>query len=163
LIAVMIAAACGPQPSPRTDTSGLPVDRPVTVADLARIPVGRLFFPGSTQVKPLGASQTPTRPGEEPNPAYSGAILVVVAAPEQMFAWYQSQLAGRGFRPADYYRLADQTSGQAWQIHHRVQVQVAVLDPALLEQQQGVSVAVHSDEIVYEAIVVGYPPGLPKD
>jgi hypothetical protein len=134
----------------------------VTRADLRVRPESHLFFPGSTIVAHVGADQTPTRAGEEPNPAYIGAVLIVGATSSQLYAWYGSRLQPRGFRPVTDYRLASQTSGRAWQIHHREQVQVGVFDPGLLKIDGRSSVVVAAGSIVYELDLVGYPPGLPR-
>jgi hypothetical protein len=113
-------------------------------------------------VRLIGSNQTPTRPGEEPDAAYTGAILTVHASSTALFAWYATMLNGRGFTPAIAHRLSTQTSGQAWQRHPRLQVQVGVFDPAALEAATGIRVGVPPGTIVYESILVGYRPGLPK-
>jgi len=167
LVSGVVLAACGsgsPSPAtPRLDASGLPVGQPVTQAEVARFPESRLQYPGSTVVRQVGASQTPTQPGEEPNPAYTGAILTAEATPSQLYAWYGAQLKARGFVPAVDYRPGSQTSGRAWQIHHRVQVQVGVFNPTFLRPDLGIDVTLRPGDIAYEAVLVGYPPGLPKD
>lgn len=155
-------AGCHTTHRPTTDGSGLPADRPVKQADLLRYPQAHLYYPGSQLVKTVGADQTPTHPGEEPNPAYLGAILTVAASPPQLYDWYGRQLGGRGYVPAIDYRPSTQVSGQAWQSHHRLQVQVGVFDPVRLQADQGIRVAVPPGTVVYEVILVGYPPGLPK-
>jgi hypothetical protein len=113
-------------------------------------------------VRLVGASQTATRPGEEPDPAYTGAILTVGTSPGSLFGWYESALAARSYSPAIDHRLASQTSGRAWQRHERLEVQVGIFDPAALESDMRISVAVPAGTIVYEEVVVGYSPGLPK-
>jgi hypothetical protein len=138
------------------------VTRPVTEADLLGYPEARLYFPGSHLVKVVGADQSPTHPGEEPNPAFVGAILTVAATPSRLYDWYGTWLAGRGFTPATDYRPSTQTSGLAWQSHRRLQVQVGIFDPKRLESDQGLSVNSPPGTIVYEELLVGYPPGLPK-
>jgi hypothetical protein len=44
-----------------------------------------------------------------------------------------------------------------------VQVQVGVFDPAALRAATGMNVPAQPGVITYEAVIVGYPPGLPKD
>jgi hypothetical protein len=114
-------------------------------------------------VRLVGASQTPTHPGEEPNPAYTGAILTAAASPDILYAWYTAALAARGYSPATSFRPSTQTSARAWQRQHRVQVQVGVLDPAALEAHLGISLALRPPTIAYETVLVGYAPGLPKE
>jgi hypothetical protein len=114
-------------------------------------------------VRSVGADQTPTHPGEEPNPAYSGAILTAKASPGSLYAWYASNLSARGFAPTTDYRPSTQVSGQAWQLHHRLQVQVGVFDPTALRTDMHITVTVPVGSLLYEAVLVGYPPGLPKE
>lgn len=159
----LVLVGCSSAPLRSTDPSGLPTNRPVARADLLAIGGARLFYPSSTIVRRVGADQTPTSPGQEPNPAYTGAILTARATPDQLYAWYGSQLRARGFDPANAYRPASQTSARAWQIHHRLQVQVGVFDPGRLAMDQGLVVPVPMGAVVYEMTLVGYPPGLPRD
>lgn len=159
---LMAMAGCHSSSQPSTDASGLPVDRPVRQTDLLRYPEVHLYYPGAHLVKTVGADQTPTRPGEEPNPAYIGAILTVAANPAQLYEWYGQQLNRQGFDSTVDFRPSTQVSGQAWQSHRRLQVQVGVFDPLRLQGDQGVSVAVPAGTIVYEVILVGYAPGLPR-
>jgi hypothetical protein len=154
--------ACGASSSVKVDASGLPTNQPVTWGELLHFPEARLFYPGSTVVRQIGANQTPTGPGEEPDPAYTGAILTAHTSATSLFAWYATVLNGRSFAPAISHRLSTQTSGQAWQRQRRLQVQVGVFDPAALEPATGIGVAVAPGTIVYESILVGYRPGLPK-
>ena len=147
------------------DASGLPVHRPVLESDLRGQPGAHLYYPGSRLVSPVGADQTPTEPGQEPNPAYTGAILTVATTPARLYGWYSRQLAARGYVPTADYRPASQVSGKAWQRYHRVQVQVGVFDSTghgVAAEGQGVAAAVPAGTLVYEEVIVGYPPGLPK-
>jgi hypothetical protein len=163
---VLVVACGGSRVSVRgatvTDVSGLAINRPVVRSDLVHLPAARLRFPGSSVVKMVGEDQTPTQPGEEPNPAFTGAILTADTSPSALYRWYGSELAKRGFAPAPDFRPADQTSAQAWQSHHRLEVQVGVFDPVLLRRYAGIQVSLSPGELVYEAVVVGYPPGLPR-
>lgn len=162
LAAAVLLSACGSGTSAPVDASGLPIGRAVTRADLARLPDANLRYPGSTVVKLVGMNQTPNGDPEEPDPAYTGAILTAKATAAQLFAWYESMVARNGFAPAVYLRPSDQSSGEAWAFHHRLQIQVGVFDPALLKADTGISVRLPSGETVYQAILVGYVPGLPK-
>jgi hypothetical protein len=135
----------------------------VTGAEVLRLPEAHLYYPGSTVVKAVGAGQTPTKPGEEPNPAYGGAILTARTSPASLHAWYEGSLAARGYTPATFYPQADQTSGWAWQLHHRLQVQVGIFDPAALRADAGIAVPLPAGTIVYEEVLGGSPPGLPRD
>jgi hypothetical protein len=139
------------------------VAAPVTRADLLKFPASRIVFPNSRLLRTVGADQTPTKPGEEPNPAYVGAILVAPTTPSHLYSWYDAALSDRGFRPATDFRLATQVSGQAWQSHRRKQVQIGVYDPALVRSETGIDVVVPPGSVAYEEVFVGYPPGLPKD
>jgi hypothetical protein len=127
-----------------------------------RLPEATLRFPHSELVKVVGMDQTPTHPGEEPNPAFTGGILTATTTPAALYRWYESALDRLGFAPAPDFRPGDQTSGQAWQLHHRLEVQVGVFDPALLRDDARVKVTLDSGRLAYEAVVVGYPPGLPR-
>jgi hypothetical protein len=154
--------ACGGPSAVKVDASGLPTNQPVTRSELQHFPESHLFYPGSTMVRQIGANQTPTSPGEEPDAAYTGAILTAPVSSTALFVWYATMLNGRGFTAAISHRLSTQTAGQAWQRHRRLQVQVGVFDPAALEAATGIRVAVPSGTVVYESILVGYRPGLPK-
>ena len=156
---LIVMAGCQSRSHPSTDASGLPVDRPVRQSDLLRYPEAHLYYAGSHLVKIVGANQTSTRSGEEPNAAYTGAILTSAASPGQLYQWYGQQLHRRGFDPTIDYRPSTQVSGQAWQSHRRLQIQVGVFDPARL---QGVNVTVPAGTIVYEVLLVGYAPGLSR-
>ena len=110
----------------------------------------------------VGADQTATHPGEEPNPAYLGGIFTVRATATELYQWFQLRLSRDGFSPAADYRPSYETSGQAWQRFHRLQVQVGVLDPQRLRADQGIQVSTPPGTIAYEELLVGYAPGLPK-
>lgn len=161
-MALIVAAGCHPSSHASTDGSGLPVNRPIKKADLLRYPQAHLYYAGSHLLKTVGSDQTPTRAGEEPNPAYIGAILTVAASPAQLYSWYGQQLNRQGFESTADYRPSTQISGQAWQSHHRLQIQVGVFDPLRLQADQGLTVAVPAGTTVYEVVLVGYAPGLPK-
>jgi hypothetical protein len=160
---LLAIAGCAGSTGDHVDGSGLPTNRPVSQGDLSGLPGAHLYYPGSTVVQPVGASQTPTHPGEEPNPAYTGAILSAPASPAALYAWYAAALAARGYTAATSFRPSAQTSARAWQRRHRVQVQVGVFDLAALRADLGISVPVRPGVIAYEAVLVGYPPGLPKE
>ena len=113
-------------------------------------------------MKSVGMDQTPNGDPQDPDPAYTGAILIAKTTSGELFAWYDSALTRKGFVPAPYFRPGDQTSGKAWQLHHRLQVQVGVFDPVLLHASTGISARLSRGEIVYQAVLVGYLPGLPK-
>ena len=153
--------ACAGNAPATTDASGLPVNRPVKRSDLASREEAKLRFPGSVLIKAIGMGQTPTKSGDEPNPAFTGAILEVHATASQLYDFYGSSLERSGFTPTRYFLPADQTSGQAWQFQHRLQVQVGVFDPTLLRSEGGLAVHPGPGELVYESVLVGYAPGLP--
>ena len=158
----VLLGGCGGRPSRAADASGLPTGRAITRADLVRLPASRLRYPGSKVLELVGGDQTPNGDPEDPDPAYVGAVLTAKATPEQLYAWYRSVLERRGFAPATDLRPADETSGQAWHFHHRLQLQVGVLDPALLRTDRDITAPSVKGEIVYQAVLVGYMPGLPK-
>ncbi len=112
-------------------------------------------------VSDVGANQTPTEPGEEPNPAYTGAVLTVATTPARLYGWYAHELGAHGYAPAADYRPASQVSGRAWQRHRRLQVQVGIFDSEARRADRGIAAA-PAGTLVYEAVIVGYPPGLPK-
>lgn len=163
---MLLLAGCTAGRAPlarQMDTSGLPTSRPVIRSDLVRFPQTHLRYPGSRLVKVVGADQTPTRPGEEPNPAYIGGIFTVRATPTQLYQWFQLRLSRVGFFPTADYRPSTETSGHAWQRFHRLQVQVGVLDPQSLRADLGIRVETPPGTVAYEEVLVGYAPGLPKD
>lgn len=162
LVAALLIGGCTGGTHTATDGSGLPTARAITRADVARLSEANLRFPGATVVKRVGMDQTPNGDPEDPDPAYTGAILTAKATPGQLFAWYDSTLTQKGFVPALYFRPGDQTSGKAWQFRHRLQLQVGVFDPVLLHASAGISPKLSPGEIVYQAVLVGYLPGLPK-
>ncbi len=149
-------------PAPPVDASGLPTNRPVLRSDLVRYPQSELHYPGSHLVKAVGADQTPTHPGDEPNPAYLGGIFTVRGTPTQLYQWFQLDLSRDGFSPAADYRPSSEISGLAWQHFHRLQVQVGVFDPQKLRNDQGIQVSIPPGTIAYEELLVGYAPGLPR-
>jgi hypothetical protein len=155
-------AGCGGSSGVKVDASGLPTNQAVTQRELLGFPETHLYYPGSTVVRKVGASQTPTHPGEEPNPAYSGAILTARTSAASLYTWYDNALTARGYTSAADYRPSSQTSGRAWQLHHRLQVQVGIFDPAALDSGLRMAGPVPAGTVVYEEILVGYPPGLPK-
>lgn len=114
LVAGILISGCAGETHTATDASGLPTGRAITRADLARIPEAKLRFPGATVVKLVGMDQTQNGEPEDPNPAYTGAILTAKATPAELFSWYDSVLTPKGFVSAVYLRPSDQTSGQAW-------------------------------------------------
>lgn len=134
----------------------------MTRSELTRLPEAALRFPHSKLVKIVGMDQSPTHPGEEPNPAFSGAILTASTTPAALYSWYESALDRLGFAPTLDFRPSDQTSGHAWQLHHRLEVQVGVFDPKLLRDDARISITLRPGRLAYEAVVVGYPPGLPR-
>jgi hypothetical protein len=154
-------AGCA-SPARHQDASGLPTNRPVLRSDLRGFSEAKLRYPGSRLVMSVGADQSPTRPGEEPNPAYVGGIYTVPATAAQLYQWFDGELTHHGFLPAADFRPSTETSGQAWQRFHRLEVQVGVLDPERLRADQGVELTKPPGTIAYEAVLVGYAPGLPK-
>lgn len=67
---------------------------PVTYEALQCHPEASLFYPGSTVLERLGASQT-TALFEGTNPAFSGAILISADPVNKIYAWYDSWLKQR--------------------------------------------------------------------
>ncbi len=162
ILLAALSGGCAAGNGPGTDASGLPTSRPIVQSDLRDRPVARLVYPGSTLVKTVGADQTRNPQGDEPNPAYTGAIRVAPATTAQLYSWYGRWMQIHGFRAATYYRQADESSGQAWAWHHRLQLQLGVFEPMALAADQGIRFAVPPGSIIYEAVVVGYSTGLPK-
>lgn len=114
-------------------------------------------------MKLIGADQSPTHTAGEPNPAYTGAILTASTTPAGLYGWFGARLDARGYRSTTAYPLADQSSGMAWEEHHRVQFQVEVFVPDLLRADTGLDVRLRPGQLVYEQVLVGYERGLPKD
>jgi len=156
-------AGCASDTPASVDSSGLPINRPVLQSDLRGLPGVGVYYPGSDVVKKAGSNQTRAADHEEPNPAYQGAILTAPVTAAVLYAWYGRWLQEQGFGPVTDYRPASQVSGQGWQRHRRLQVQVGVFDPKALATDQGIHVVVPPGGVAYEEVVVGYPPGLPKD
>ncbi|MGH9080048.1 MAG: hypothetical protein ACRDYE_08275 [Acidimicrobiales bacterium] len=138
------------------DAFGLPISRPITRGELLAHQESHLFYPGSRLVRDIGASQTTNQEGEEPNPAYAGAILTASVTADTLYAFYRAELEARGFHMVNDYRLASQVSGQAWETDQRVQVQIGVFDPALLQADQHIRAVVGPGRLVYEEVLVGY-------
>ncbi len=148
-------AACS-SASGNVDAFGLPVDQPITRGELLTHGESHLFYPGSHVARKVGASQTPNRKGEEPNPAYAGAILTASTTADQLYAFYGTELRARGFHRVNDYRLSSQVSGEAWEIDQRVQVQIGIFDPALLAADQGIRADAGPGTLTYEEVLVGY-------
>jgi hypothetical protein len=159
LAGVVALTACGRTPVPERDAFGLPLDRPISRADLGTHPEAGLSYPGSRLVRAVGSDQTAKPNGQEPDPAYGGAIFTAVTTPARLYAWYADWLTARGYHPVTYYRLTDQPSGVAWQVRDgREQVQVAVFDPRLLALDQHIRAPVAPGGLIYEELLVAYPP-----
>lgn len=156
--AAVAVSGCTADTPPYRDAVGLPLNRPVTRADLHSHPEARLWFPGSRLVRAIGADQTSQQNGEEDDPAYAGAILTAHTTPARLYAWYAAQVAGRGYRGVIYYRQSDQPSGMAWQAPTgREQVQVAVYDPGQLAEQSHIRPRLPPGDLIYEELFVDYP------
>jgi hypothetical protein len=138
------------------DAFGLPVGQPITRGELLAHEESHLFYPGSIVVRDVGANQTPNHKGDEPNPAYTGAILTISVTAGTLYAFYRRQLEARGFHMVNDHHLASQVSGEAWEVDQRVQVQIGVFDPALLAAYQHIRTAVGPGSLVYEEVLVGY-------
>ena len=140
----------------RIDRFGLPVNQPITRAELGRHAEARLDYPGSRVVKVIGSDEI-AKPNDDPDPAYAGAILVTTASPAQLYAWYARWLTSRGYQQVTYYRMSDQPSGVAWRAPRgREQVQIAVFDPGQLYAQQHLNAVPPPGGLVYEELLVGY-------
>jgi hypothetical protein len=153
----MLTACGASRAATPVDAFGLPIGQPLTRAELASHRESHLFFPGSKVVRLVGSNQiaNPQEP-KEPNPAYAGAILTATVTADRLYAFYGQQLRARGFYPEPDYHLASQVSGRTWEVDRRVQVQVGIFDPGLLEQDQNIATAPGLGELVYEVILVGY-------
>jgi hypothetical protein len=138
------------------DAFGLPVGQPITRAELAAHAESHLFYPGSTMVRSVGSNQIANPGAGEPDPAYAGAILTASATAAQLYAFYEQGLLARGYRSVNDYRLSSQISGRAWEVDQRVQVQVGIFDPVLLQQDQNITTVTQPGELVYEVDLVGY-------
>jgi hypothetical protein len=140
----------------RSDRFGLPVNKPITRAELGRHAEARLDYPGSRVVKVIGSDEIAKR-NDDPDPAYAGAILVTTASPAQLYAWYAQWLTARGYQQVTYYRMSDQPSGVAWRAPRgREQVQIAVFDRGQLYAQQHHKAPLPAGGLVYEELLVGY-------
>ena len=138
------------------DDFWLPVGQPITRAELAAYRESHLFYPGSKVIRSIGSNQI-SRPSEpEPDPAYTGAILTARVTADQLYAFYEHALSPQGFHTVNDYRLSSQVSGRAWEVDQRVQVQVGIFDPAMLEEDQKIATAPGPGDLVYEMVLVGY-------
>ena len=108
-------------------------------------------------VRLVGSDQIAKTSEPEPDPAYAGAILTASATADQLYAFYGQQLRAEGFYTEPDYHLASQVSGRTWEVDQRVQIQVGIFDPVLLEEDQNIATAPAPGELVYEVILVGYP------
>jgi hypothetical protein len=153
---VGVLTGCASKSGVRLDAFGVPVNAPITRAQLAALPEAKLRYPGSVEVKSIGSDEVATK-DPEPDPAYTGAILTAAATPTQLYAWYTQWLTARGYQQVTYYRMTDQVSGMAWRApKSREQVQVSVFDPAQLAEQQHITAQPPAGGVVYEAVLVGY-------
>ncbi|HEY2043028.1 MAG TPA: hypothetical protein VGH11_10160 [Jatrophihabitans sp.] len=107
-VGLVALTAGSSKPASRSDPFGLPTGRPISRADLGSHPEAGLSFPGSRLVKEVGSDQTAKPNGQEPDPAYLGAIFTAVTTPARLYAWYAQWLTTREYHPATYYRLTDQ-------------------------------------------------------
>lgn len=154
--AIIGVTACGAESSVRLDSFGLPINRPVTRAELLSHPESTLYYAGSVVVQTIGSDELATSDAE-PDPAYAGAILTAAATPTQLYAWYATHLAAGGYLPVTYYPMSDQPSGRAWRASKsHEQVQVSVFDRTKLAAQQHIIADVPPDGVIYEVVLVGY-------
>ncbi len=116
-----------------------------------------LYYPGSKVVRLVGSNQIAKTFEPEPDPAYAGAILTATATAAQLYAFYDQQLRAKGFYTEPDYHLSSEVSGRTWEIDQRVQVQVGIFDPALLEEDENIATSPGPGGLVYEVILVGYP------
>jgi hypothetical protein len=152
----VLAGGCASKSGVRLDAFGVPVNAPVTRAQLAVLPEANLRYPGSVEVRTIGSDEVKTKDAE-PDPAFAGAILTAAATQSQLYAWYTQWLTARGYQQVTYYRMTDQVSGMAWRAPKgREQVQVSVFDPAQLDVQQHITAQAPIGGVVYEAVLVGY-------
>jgi hypothetical protein len=129
-VLVLVLAGCGGTPSVRADRFGLPLDRPVTQQELRRLPEAAMLYPGSRVVRAIGMDEHKQGGAEEPDPAFAGRIALAPATADALLAWYDEQLASRGYRRATYYKLAGQRTGRAWTAPgDREQLQVGIYPP----------------------------------
>ncbi len=156
LAAATLVGACGGSTAGNVDAFGLPVGQPITRGELLAHDESHLFYPGSTLLREIGSNQTPNPNGEEPNPAYAGAILTASVTAGGLYAFYGRELRARGFHMVNDYRLSSQVSGEAWEVDQRVQVQVGIFDPRRLEADQGIVADVGPGRLAYEEVLVGY-------
>jgi hypothetical protein len=151
-----LTGGCASKSGVRLDAFGVPVNSPVTRAQLAALPEANLRYPGSVEVKAIGSDEVATK-DPEPDPAYAGAILTTTATQSQLYAWYTQWLTSRGYQQVTYYRMSDQISGMAWRAPKgREQVQISVFDPAQLAEQQHITAQPPAGGVVYEEVLVGY-------
>jgi hypothetical protein len=160
LLALVGAAGCASsRPVATVDRFGLPLDRPILQRDLSTRPEAALAYPGSHRVTSIGSDQIAQSGGEEADPAYRGAIYTVAVTPTDLYAWYVRWLSARDYHPVTYYRLTDQLSGIAWQVSGgREQIQVAIYNPKLLATDPHLPATVPRGALVYEELLVAYPP-----
>jgi hypothetical protein len=159
-IAALMAAgtaltACGAA-SPAVDGLGVPLHQPVTEQQLRHHPQASLVFPGSLPIRQIGADEH-AHPGDnDPDPAYAGVLATTGVPSESVIAWYDQQLTARGYRPAAYYRPADQDTGAAWTIpHSREQIQVGIYAPSAAASVAG---STTYEELLVSYRVTGPPP-----
>jgi hypothetical protein len=127
---VVVLAGCGGTTGPRVDRFGLRLDGPVTQQELRRLPEPQMLYPGSTVVRAIGMDEHEQGEDVEPDPAYAGNIALAPATADTVLAWYDHQLAARGYRQATYYKLAGQSTGRAWTAPgNREQLQVGIYSP----------------------------------
>lgn len=158
LVAAAWLSACAGHPSAARDHFGLPIERPILHSDVAAHREARLAYPGSQMVRLVGSDQTAQSRGDEPDPAYSGAVYTVAATPSQLYRWYAAWLLRHHYRPVTYYRQTDQPSGVAWQVSAGPeQVQIAVFDPRLLTASTRITAWAPAHGLIYEEVLVAYP------
>jgi hypothetical protein len=152
-LACCLAVACSSGGGDAVDALGLPLHRPVTQAQLRAHPALLALLPGSQVVRRVGMDERRPPGADEPDPAFAGTIADVPASATALYAWYGHRLAAMGWRPAPYYRLSDQVSGQAWTAPHgNEQVQVAVY------RSGGDNGALRYEELLVDYRVTGPPP-----
>lgn len=141
-------SACGDSPSSTssspssrscpTDGAGLPSCR-LTYLQVAALPEGKLYYPGATILRHIGADEETGGLEGEPVSAFAGAISGTPDSSSVVYAWYRTSLESHGWTSTRIGATQAWLSAQGYTRGRREHFVVAMDNPKVLESLIGQS------------------------
>ncbi len=104
------------------------------------------MYPGSTTVRRLGGDQLDASGGG--SSGFAGGIFTTRAQGEEVYAWYDAQLLGHGWRAKEVPLLSTETSAREYIRGTREYINVGIDDPGMLSKTVGQAMA--TGQTLYE-------------